>query len=780
MLKTIDRYILKEIIPLFIIGVVMFTFFLLTQSIIKSLDLFINRGVGLGAILHFQLLALPWILVLTIPMSVLLSILLAFSRFSSDSEIIAFKANGISLLRLYKPVLAFGLATWLITLFIFMYLLPSSNHSLRKFRVALVRSRANVGIKPYVFNQEFQDIVLYVDGMSHDSITLKNIFLYDERDAQNPKVIVAREAEKFFNTETNKVTMRLRDGAIHLIPADSENKYIIDRFQLNEINLTDAILRDIDVPKGDRDKTVGELLQTIKERAAKGFNTNPQWVELHKKFSIPFACLVFTLVGLPLGITSRRGGKSSGFALSMLLYSVYYFFLTGGEGVGDSGKIPPAIAIWSPNIFLGLIGLYIFVKIAKEKPFKWVNYIIYRITSVGAKIKILINKTYSSFHANERHREHDHLAISSRKAGFFPNIIDRYVSREFLKLFAATLFIYFILAMIIHFSEKVDDFQEHGASILDAIKYLVYKVLYFTSFAIHYSVLLASLLALGSFNKNNELTAIKTSGVSLYRTVLPIIMLAGLIGGLYFAFNEKIIPITQERASYILDTKIKGKPPRSFFAQNRRWFKGKGNKIFYYLSFNPTKKMMSGFSFFEFYPDMTIKKRVEANNLIWEQDNWYFLDGREIKFDKNGAIIEDSTFDKKPCHIEETPRDFNQERKESEEMNYRELKEYIQVLTESGYDATPFVVDLHQKISFCFLSLILAITAVPFATRHNRLSNPLVGVGISLGIAIVYFIIYRLLIEYGHGGLISPTIAAWGANVLFLAIGLVLFFKTPT
>ncbi len=372
MRKTTYLYILKEILPIFLIGMMVFTIILLMDKILKLIEMIVTRGVSLSDILMLLLYLSPSFLIFTIPMSVLLSTLISFGRLSGDSEITAFKASGLSLYQLFLPVSIFSIAAYLLTTLCVFYGLPWGNHGFRTTLYKVAQSKADIEIKERVFNDLFDGLVVYVEKVPIQGEKMEGILIYDERDQEKTNTIFAREGVLSSNPKSQEVILRLFDGDIHRFDsgADVYQKIKFNAYDL-KLELAKA-LSTMGKKLRDHELSVEDIKQRIEKKKGSGEDATPQEVELHKRYAIPFACIVFGLIGVPLGIQPRRSGRSFGFVFSILLLLAYYISLTGSEILALRRTIPPYLAGWAPNVIFGGFGIYLLIKTAKESPSKLV------------------------------------------------------------------------------------------------------------------------------------------------------------------------------------------------------------------------------------------------------------------------------------------------------------------------------------------------------------------------------------------------------------------------
>lgn len=366
MVKIINRYIFKELSISFSIGLLIFTFTLLMDKIRRLTELVINKGVPLSSILELILYILPSFFAVTIPMAVLLSVLVTFSRLSADNEITAIRASGMSLYGILAPVITLSLIGVILTTYIMISLLPLGNQAFKTLLFNIVRTRASVGIEAGVFNDTFEGLVIYVKEMSH-SKELQEVFISDVRNPNEPYTIVAKKGAFISDQSNLRVVLKLWDGSIH---SQSKDAVSYNRAQFNsydlQLDIDKNLAGEIKVPKGSREMTLSELWEKIDGYKREGKNYYIWLVDFHKKFSIPFACLTFGIIGPPLGLLTKKSGRLGGFAISIGVILVYYIFISTGENLSSEGKIHPFFAMWTPNIIFIIIGLFLFDRASKS------------------------------------------------------------------------------------------------------------------------------------------------------------------------------------------------------------------------------------------------------------------------------------------------------------------------------------------------------------------------------------------------------------------------------
>ena len=369
MRKVLHRYVFREILVPFALGLGVFTFVLLLARLLKLIELVVNRGIPFTTVARVFLYLLPAFLEVTVPMAMLLAILVAFGRLSADSEITALRSSGVSLYQLMPPVATFVLIVTIATAGLAWYGRPWGNRALRTAMWDMARTRATAGLKPQVFNDEFPGLIIYAEQIDSTADQLERVLISDERDPQQQNTVFARSGYMISDTERETVTLRLLDGTIHTTDAAAGASYQTE-FRSYDVNLDlRASLADVNRPSDDPNElTIVQLRRAIDAKRAQGTPATAELVEYHRKFAIPFACVVFGLIAMPLGIQPARAVRSRGFAVSLVVIFTYYMLLSTGQGFAEQGRVAPIVGLWLPNVVLGALGLAFLRRAGRERP----------------------------------------------------------------------------------------------------------------------------------------------------------------------------------------------------------------------------------------------------------------------------------------------------------------------------------------------------------------------------------------------------------------------------
>jgi LPS export ABC transporter permease LptG/LPS export ABC transporter permease LptF len=778
-MRILTRYILREILSHALLGGALFTFILYMRDLGRILALVVHNSSSLVSVMKIFLFILPNTLVVTIPMSVLVGILLGLSRLAADSEVTAMRASGIGVLSFVRIASIVAVAGWGAGLLNSLYFAPRASAALLQLESSLATSQASYEIQPRVFYEDFKDYVLYVQEVRAGAgvANWRNIFLADLSQPGALRIISAEQAT-VVNDADSVLRMRLRNGVEHATDASQPNQYTISTFAAT----------DLPLPLSDKDETrlgrsdapilavpSAELLARSRGAAAASLEGKAALIELNKRLSYPAACLVLMMVGVPLGMATRRGGKSAGFVLTILLVFIYYFLSILGVALARQGKVPPFAGVWLANLAFGIGGVVLLRQMATGSA---------ALAFLGAAAGWLkgrlpkIKAPAKPFRLVEPVRRH--------ARGKFPLILDDYLLREFLATLGLVLVTFVMLLLVFTFFELIGDIIRNKTPFVTVGDYLINLTPSMIYTITPLSVLLAVLVTFGTLQRNNELTAMKATGISLYRVALPVLAIALVVAAALFAFDETYVP-TANRRQEALRSVIKGKPAQTFFRPDQKWMfgsqrPGKPDRIFYYQFFDPEHDRFANVTIFEIDPaSFTISRRIYAATARWEPQvgQWIFENGWVRAFSgdavKDYQPFEVSTFPE----IAERPQYFKKESLQSQEMSFAQLRQYIRDLSQSGFDTMPLRVQLNVKLAYPLITLVMAVLAIPFALSMGRRGS-LTGIAAAIGLAVAYWVTAAIFQAMGNVNMLPAILAAWSPDVLFGLVGSYLLLKTPT
>ena len=366
-----NRYILKEMFIPFSINVLVFTFLFLMTEMIEIANWIVNYKLSIWSVLAFIFYTLPWFLMFIIPMSVMLAVLLTFLRLSGDNEIIAIKSCGLSIYGLLPPVLIFALIGFLLTNFITLYGVPRAKASLEEMALKVAASNADIGLKERTFNDTFKGVMLYVNKIDFKNKKLIDVFIEDKRQADVVSTVIAPEGRLISEPERLIYHLILSNGSIHQtnLKERSATSIQFDTYTLS-LDFKKEMGSVTRKKKHREEMSIAELRRFIGDSANEDEDYFKAKIVLHRRFSIPVACLALGLLAFPLGVQSQSTKRSFGLITCLFFFFLYYVLLTAGYSFGKSGVYPPAIGMWLPNVVMTGIGLYFLIQTGREKSLK--------------------------------------------------------------------------------------------------------------------------------------------------------------------------------------------------------------------------------------------------------------------------------------------------------------------------------------------------------------------------------------------------------------------------
>ena len=370
--RLINRYILRELAVPFCMILFVLTFVLLMGKILQVMDLMINKGISFVKIALLMLFLIPSFLAFTIPISLLIAILIGLGRLSGDNEWTIMKMSGVSLYQLSFPVACAALAAFLMTLTTTLFLVPYGNLASKALLFDMARQKASIGIREKVFNDDFQGILLYAEKIPVHGNFLEGVLVSDSRIIREPSTIIARRAYLISNTDTMVITLRFEDGSTHTVDAGLNHYRKMDfRFYDVRLDLASTIsAENKNEEKSSTEMSLSELTATLRNRGLKEEALRELAIEMNKKMTVPVSCLVFALIGMPLGIRAHRSVRSRGFTIGLFLVLVYYLLRISGEALVETGRLSPVIATWTPNWIFAAAGILLFSLSAREVSFR--------------------------------------------------------------------------------------------------------------------------------------------------------------------------------------------------------------------------------------------------------------------------------------------------------------------------------------------------------------------------------------------------------------------------
>ncbi len=776
MLRVLDRYVIRSVLPPLLMALLVFTFMLVLPFLMELAETLISKGVPFTIVLSLMWTLVPQSLAVTIPMALLLGLLVGLGRLSSDREWVALQACGVGILRLLRPVAILGVVATAATLYVYIWAVPDANQTAREIRYNVVAQLVEGEVKPRVFFDHFPNRVLFVRDVPSGGGLWRDVFLADTTTPQNPVVYLADRGRMLLDRQRRTVTLVLEDGTQHTSKADAPQDYSVARFRELVLSLDpETVFPRAGPPKGDREMTIPELRAVIETYKRQGISTHNPIMEIQKKFSIPAACLVFALLGAALGLTTRRDAKFASFVQGILLIYAYYAILGNAQSAAKGAWVSPWLATWIPDIVLGALGVVLLLRqVLRDAPWRA------PVGRVLGRARRLLPGAAAWHRAEGAGGGALRRAAAaggrwSRSWQLRAPILDGYVARLYLRIFGLALVALLGLFEVSNFIDLSDKLFKGTSTAGMLAEYMWYATPQFLYWCIPLSVLIAGLVTVGILTRTSELVVMRACGISLYRATAPLLVLAVLASGALFLVEEHVLAYTNRRAEAIRHV-IRGGSPRTFDILDRKWVVGRTGEIYNYLAFDPRRTELSAFSVFRFAPkawrlqSRAFYKTVSFSGHAtgFEQTvAWQGREGWVREFDRQVEERSYRPVDRAELFVE-PPQYFMTEQTDAERMTYGQLKRYIVELRASGIDVTGYEVELHRKVSFPWVTIIMTLMAVPFAVTTGR-RGAMYGIGLGIVLAIVYWITMSVAGAVGASGVVPPLLAAWAPNILFAA-----------
>ena len=783
-MPVLDRYIIRELITPFCFGGALFTFFLVIDRIYHLTDLVITKGVPFHLVIQLLVFMLPSFLAHTLPMALLVAVLLAGGRLAGDLEIIAFKAAGISTLRLFRPVAMVAVVVMAVTAVLTLVVIPLANFEFQRQLFRILQARATSGLAERVFNPTFGDVIVYVEDVSASQVALRGLLVSDERDAKISRIITAREGRLLTDEENRRITLRLINGAVSeadVLPAApavppatstppaggaaSASRYRLTNFSIYDMSLAvDSPLRSTArTEKPEKDLSMGALTDRLAELRGNLQGRAPFLVEWHKRLAFPLAAVVFAIVAFPLAVRSHRGGRSIALVASLAILVAYYLVLTSLEGSALRLRLPVWVAVWAPNALFAALGGVLMLATTQEWRMPQMRPVWRLLEAAG---RVLPRRRDPSVR----------LATGGRDS---THILDRYLLREYLVFMAIGLGVAAVLFVVIDLLQTLDRYIRIKPPLIYVIEHFLYRVPAALHDGLPVVMLVATIFLFLALARYHELTAMKAAGMSLYRVAAPILVLGAGVAVLSGLFQELLLPRLNELGDEVDRVKIRGQLPRHLQSRERLWLRTADSRFYRVELLHPGNADMYGVTVLEVdQSTFRLQSRLDARRAHWTPDGWELTDGAFREFGPRGEV-QTVPFVMTAIDLREDMDDFTKIHKPIAAMSYFELRDYVDRLEATGYQVKKYTVELYSKLSFPWVNLIMVLVAIPFSLQSPR-GGRLFGVALAIAIMAGYLVVHYVALAFARADLLPPLLAAWTANIIFLGLGTSLFLRART
>jgi LPS export ABC transporter permease LptF/LPS export ABC transporter permease LptG len=794
-MRLLDRYIAREVISHAALGLAVFTFVFFVPQLVRLMELVVRHSAGFGSVMLLFLCTLPPVLGFTIPIGVLVGVLIGLGRLSADSEIVALHASGISLRRLLVPIGFVALITAAATLATTFWLSPLSWRTIQRLEAQLLSSQATFSVAPRVFDERFPNFVLYVQDVEASATQWHGVFLASTGDdkanvlsrsgnrSKQSSITIAQDAQIIVGPGKGQLELRLGSGSTHEYDPRDQQQYNVTTFGDTDIpiDVSAAAVPKKDSPLSNVEQSVSALLA----------NNGPGWrearVEFQRRLAFPAACLVFALLGVPMGVRPRRGGRAAGLILTLALVGGYYLLFVAGDHFAAQGRMSPWAGVWTANIVAAIAGLLLLRRVENirrpGRAWAWLESLWSRSQTIASPSPAVSAPISNGSNGSSQSRAGGiRQALKVSRTMAFPMVLDVYLLQQFFYYFIVLLGGFLVIFDAFTLFDLLGDIARNHISALTVINYFRYLIPLMIYQLAPLATLVAALVTLAILAKNNEVIAIKASGISLYRIVLPLLLAGCLVSGGMFLLDDTFLPYANQRQD-ALRNRIKGRPAQTYIEPAHQWIFGENTKIYNYELFDPDRQLFGGLNVFELDPTtFQMRRRVFAARARWEptESAWVLTGGWVRDFGPDGQVVNYEPFKATSLpELTETPGYFRREVRQYYQMNWSQLGEYIASLHQAGFDTARLSVQWHKKFAFPLIAAIIVFLAAPFALLVGT-RGAVGGLALAVGIGVIYWSTAALFEAMGSVGQLPPLLAGWGPDAIFAFLAAYFFLKMPT
>jgi LPS export ABC transporter permease LptG/LPS export ABC transporter permease LptF len=821
----ISRYLLRELVAPILLSLALYMFVLLMNHLFLVAEKSLSKNLGFDLTLRLLVIGIPPLFVLATPMAVLLGTMIALGRLSSDNEWVALQGAGQGLGVLLRPVLIAGLVGASVSFGVYGYLVPRANYVSRSLGAqVLFSSNLASDLKPREFYDLRQGAVMFVEDIRADVTErrLRGVLLiHPDEKAGTTQLVMAKEGDLYPAPDrSGALLVDLFDGERLGFQRSADSNYQFTSFKRaarRRLEPPPFLRAMLEAPnKGVRDYSIQELwgeyreakanhLKVVEEvetsSAPEGSGTGKLMVsgrrlgaaevELHQRFALPLACLVLSILALPLAITRVRSGKGAGFAMSLIVILIYRVIFVLTRNQASMGKLSPAVGVWAAN---GVILIWAAIALWRlrrrelretlfSRALAWAWGSVSSIVGRLGRRKKLHQGTDADPERSRTAEARDELASLGGTSTRFVGRLDRYVGLAYLRVLGfalASAYLIFGLVELQRLMEGVIESKQPVSLVGSYFRYFVPTVL---QDVLPIACLVGAVVGFTLLARSSELIAMMASGVGLRRATYPVIGATILLCALLFLVQDRIAPVANRKAETIKDQIYERAPKTHGLPVAGRWgFGPEGKRLFHYRVFDPKVREFRELSVFTLdretprVLDHRYAAKARWSNGAWDIDGGWYRTFSPDTFER---------FDGSYRLELQLPRDWIEKQMKKmdsdlpRQLSVVELRDEIEKLNASGYDSTRLNVAYHEKYAKSTTPLVMVLLGLPFAFKVGRRGS-LYGIGVALLLVLVYWAIFAVFNALGLETILTPAIAAWTPNVMFGLIGtyLLLYVKT--
>ncbi|MEJ2422559.1 MAG: LptF/LptG family permease [Acidobacteriota bacterium] len=756
-MRILTRYISKDILAPTLIALVVFSFFFLINTLFQLAGLVLQQGLGVGAAALLFVYALPMLLAYTLPMALLAGVIIAFSRLSADSEIVAMRAGGISLKKMLRAPILMGVLFTAVLLSLNLWLIPAARTQQDVLQQKTMRTENLLKlVKPGAFFDRIPGVLLYVDKTDLARNLYDKVIIFQHPGADQDMLTTAAWAKVIQSSDVRSLAFLLGPGESVIFDRREPGKIQVMKFQEQTLTVMPA-----QTPGGSSERelsalSLGELLWRMHSPPQA---QNPQIArrmryayrfELQRRLAGSLIVLIFALIGVPLGLFNSRGGRGAGFSLSLGVVLGYWVVLSALSDFAHKGVLNPEAAAWLPDVLAFLVALYL-LRTRTDRPRERRTG---GLSAMVSRLGTLIPR-----------RKSGARTASVTRSEHWISVTDRYLVRQWVYYFVMITGAILLIDWIIEV-RGLSEFMTSRHQWWLLLHYLVMQSFGVFLMLLPLAMLMTVLVVLGILEKGNEITAMKAGGISLYRISATFLFLAVLMGALTWGMGEVVVPAANRQAQQIRDTIKHNRFQRLNSTFNVWLFAPDRGALFHYDRYEPKTKVFHGFTRYSLGPGRqtvtgifyAARARFEGEHELNYRKGWQWAAGASPSFRALGQGARElrmkSSYFILPAYTE------------GQTLSAHDLAALIRDLKRKGLPVYQQKVAYYQKYADTATPLVLLLLGLPFAFSTGKRGS-LYGVAIALGLAIVFYVLQAVFTTVGEMQWLDPALAAWAPVVIF-------------
>jgi len=749
-------YFTIEVVPFVVIAFLMLTTLILAQQVGRQPEI-ISLSASLSLTAKALSYLLPNVAIITLPFALLIGTIVGLNRLSADSEIIAAKGSGLSLLKLATPLFALGIAATMASLLLTHYVSPWSIKQLRLTRDHLIRETLGQNIKPHTFSNYFPNYLIYIQEIDHVSGDWLGVFILNKDSTQATRLFTANRGEiRITDPPIPSIEIQLSQGLsleTFSNAANNQNLAFFNKLTIKLSNLGNAATNTTfqESHLSVQEMPTYQLTDRMADQAQPKEMIQAA-IEYHKRFALPFACLILVAIGTTVGVrASRYSGRAAGGALGFSVAITYYLILIAGQNLAISRTLAPAAGIWLANVIC-LVGIGAISISSRALIYP------YRIAPRTAH-------PYSSPLIPSKPPK----LMYNRNRTHITSLINYILISELTKYFVLSLGCLVVISIIFTLFDLLPAMVRNNVSTQYTFIYLSYLTPQITYYVAPFALLVSVLTTYNILSRTNQLTALVAGGQGHLALSLPSLSAVALLIILLFTLSESVLPSTNREQDYRYHH-IKGRQiEQAAIAFGQKWVYGLNHTIY---SYQYRDNLLLNTTAYHLDPSQYFLREITYAQAAIQTDpqTWSVSSGHRYEIlNHQLSIVPSSPSHQLTLNIPEGHALFRRTTNEASKMKLSELRDYLQHLALIGASTTDLRIELEKKKAFPFTCLTLVALALPFALANTRRSA-FAGFGLSIGFSLAFWSATALLEAAGKRSLLPVWMAAWGAQALFLTL----------